>query len=129
MTRLTMHAAGPVGRIARMFLLSYLAAACSTWRVQPEPRAVLAPQQVARVSMTDGSRVYLRDVRVRSDTLFGRTESADSLRVAIPMATVRTIELQESNTGHVIAMTGGVLLGTVILTAAVVLIGLSRMGP
>jgi hypothetical protein len=119
MTRVSMHAVGPMRQIARTLVLSYLAVACSTWRVQLEPTAELAPPTRARISLADSSRIYLRDVRVRSDTLFGRAEGDDSLRMAIPMSAVRKIELQDSNTGHVVAVTGGVLLGAAILGTAI----------
>jgi hypothetical protein len=123
MARASMQALRGTRELARLIVLSYLAAACSTWRLQPEPRAALAsPRASVRVALVDGSRLVLRDAQVRTDSLFARTESDDSLRVAIPLSTVRSIEVLEPNTGRVILMTGGVLVALSILTVLVGLI-------
>jgi hypothetical protein len=82
-------------RIACIALLSYTATACRTWQVEsaPIPTALATPVPMARVSVADGSSMTLRRARVVSDSIVGWSTDDDSLRVAIPLAAVRSVEL------------------------------------
>jgi hypothetical protein len=53
------------------------------------------PVPIARVSLVDDSKVMLRDAHVASDSLIGWSTSNPSLHVAIPLAAVRSVEVEK----------------------------------
>ena len=113
-----------VRRLALIVLLGHVAGACHTWQVQSAPATALSiPARIARVSLVDSSRVMLRSVYVESDSLIGRSTSFPSLRVAIPLAAVRSVELEKLDVERSVGwgvllfmLTGATLVFFVLMT-------------
>jgi hypothetical protein len=92
--------------------MSYLAAACTAWHTQPAtPESALAvPAKIARISLIDGSVLTVREPRVRSDSLFGLDANDQSRHIALPLASVRTVDFPEPSVGRSVALMAGIAL-------------------
>jgi hypothetical protein len=75
-----------------MVLMS--ATACFGYSARPIPGP--SPERIAagemRVTLPDGSRYYLRDVRILGDSLIGMTRQPPYRRVAVAVAEIRSLE-------------------------------------
>ncbi len=67
------------------------------------------------VTRFDHSVLHLRDVTVTRDSLAGMTEGRDEERVAVPLHDVQSVSVRDLNVGQTAALTGGVLLTSVIV--------------
>lgn len=117
-------------QLARTVLMCYLAAACTAWHTQPAtPQSALAvPAEIARISLIDGSVFTVREPRVRSDSLFGLDANDQSRHIALPLASVRTVDLLEPSVGRSVALGAGILLGLSAAALAVIIL-LIASGP
>ena len=93
---------------------------CMTWRAARQaggPSAGDASYDRARVVLRDSTRLTLRDVAVRSDSVVGLAE-ADRTRVAVARTEVVRVETRQVGVGRTIALVGGAL--AVVALAALV---------
>jgi hypothetical protein len=96
------------------------ATGCTTWRTaRPagEPSAGDATYDRARVVLRDSTRLTLRDVVARADSVVGFAE-ADRTRVAVARPDVARVETRQVGVGRTIGLVGGVL--AVVAIAALV---------
>ena len=84
---------------------------CMTWRAarpESQPSAVDASYGRARVVLRDSTRLTLREVVVRPDSVVGFAD-ADRTRVAVARPDVVRVETRQVGVGRTIGLVGGVL--------------------
>ena len=101
---------GTVTMLARTFLLAYLAAACSTYKVSTAPVAetLAKPVQEARVTVRGRGVVDLRDVRVNGDSMVGFVRGP-STRFAVETSAVEAVEVKRLDTMRTVLLTAGIV--------------------
>jgi len=95
-------------------------------REKPWNQNTLAESDCARIERNDGTQIILEEVRIRheesGDILTGREKSGGNHQIQIKLASIRTLEVREADTGRLVS---GILIGIVALAA----IGLFLFGP
>ena len=93
--------------VSRVALLS--ASACTTWHpARPlEHTSDVDTVARARVTWRDGSRIELRDVVVRADSVLGRSGET-AARIALARAQITTIETRAVSTLRTVSLVVGV---------------------
>ena len=107
-------------RANAIFALSL--AACTSWRVQPEPMPEALPQggkpRTLRVLLRSGQRVEMFDAALSGDSIIGysRPERQPSAqRLAVATTDVALLEFQHSNPFLTALAVVGIAVGTLIV--------------
>ena len=80
-----------------LFVVSLVALACTEWHTSPRTaNSSYAPDRVprARVTLSNGTTIQIRDARIRADSVVG-TDPVSVSRVAFAISQVSRIESEE----------------------------------
>ena len=114
-------------RTLSALLLAVYMPACSSFHATTQPLAELTappkPAQHLRVTREGGEQVYLDAPQVITDSLRGFDARSLGEEVAIPVADIRQVEVQEPSAGKTLGMFGivvgalALLVGTAFVVA------------
>ena len=119
-------------RIVSLVLLAAYLPACTAYHGTDQPLVTLTapPKPVSRVRVTtlDGSRIQVWSPQVRGDSLHGftKTRGADTIWVAMPLAGIRSTEVQKVDA---VMTVGGVALAAAAAVGVFTLIYLASCDP
>jgi hypothetical protein len=110
----------PRQAIVKCAALQYLVlvSGCMSWRTEPVAPSELVQRNppVVRITQSDSSRLILRHLEVRGDTLYGSPQ--DSLggdakqRVGIPLSNITSVETRRGDPNKTVILAAGVAVGT-----------------
>lgn len=108
-------------------LLAAYVSACTSFHATTQPLAELTappkPAQHLRVTREGGERVYLDAPQVINDSLRGFDARSLGEELAIPVADVRLVEVQEPSAGKTLGMFGIILGALALLVGAAFVVG------
>lgn len=103
--------------------------ACMTWSQSQPPGAALehTSRQPLRIERTDHSTIEITSASVQGDSLIGTAADGSNARVSIPVSDITAVATREISPGRTLALTGGVVLGTLgaLFLALIISISLS----
>jgi hypothetical protein len=103
--------------------------ACTTWRPVPGPVANEvsdAPIREARVTLRNGTRLSLRDVTVRTDSVIGFAAQGPE-RHSVPAADVMYVDRRQLSAGRTTAVVVGSLAGATLVLFGIAIASLGDL--
>ena len=108
--------------------LLLLTTACTTWSRPAPPGAALTVMNARpiRIARTVHSTIVLRNASVQNDSLIGTADDGSNARVAIPISEIQDVSEQRIDGRRTVALTGGIILGTLGALTIAALIWISH---
>lgn len=88
--------------------------ACMTWTQSQPPGAALehTSRRPLLIARTDHSTVEITNASVQGDSLVGTAADGSNARISIPLSDITAVATREISPGRTLALTGGIILGT-----------------